>query len=186
MVKPEGFVDKKHHNKVCKLNMYILIKTKISKLESSFRWRNRKDGFIINEDESCVHKKNSGSSMTFLVFYVGDIHIMGNHIPTLQGVKYCPAYILSIKINRDISKWLIGLSQSTYIDKVLKRFKMQKSKRGYVPLTHSTILGSSLSLRTRVELKKISKVSYASTNGAIMYGMHNTRPDMIVCCEHDQ
>ena len=34
------------------------------------------------------------------------------------------AYILGIRIYRDRSKRLIGLSQSTYIDKVLKRFNM--------------------------------------------------------------
>ena len=34
------------------------------------------------------------------------------------------AYILSIKIYRDRSRRLIGLSQSTYLDKVLKKFKM--------------------------------------------------------------
>src|SRR6266498_1609521 len=39
------------------------------------------------------------------------------------------AYILSIKIYRDRSRRLIGLSQSTYIDKVLKRFNIQDSKK---------------------------------------------------------
>ncbi len=32
------------------------------------------------------------------------------------------AYILGIKIYRDRSRRLIGLSQSTYLDKVLKKF----------------------------------------------------------------
>ena len=35
------------------------------------------------------------------------------------------AYILGINIYRDRSNRLIGLSQSAYIDKVLKRFSMQ-------------------------------------------------------------
>jgi len=33
-------------------------------------------------------------------------------------------YILGIKIYRDRSKRLIGLSQDTYIDKVLKKYNM--------------------------------------------------------------
>ena len=33
-------------------------------------------------------------------------------------------YILGIKIYRDRSRRLIGLSESTYLDKVLKKFKM--------------------------------------------------------------
>ena len=39
------------------------------------------------------------------------------------------AYILSIKIYRDTSIRLIGLSQSTYLDKILKEFKMDQSKK---------------------------------------------------------
>ena len=39
------------------------------------------------------------------------------------------AYILSIKIYRDRSRRSIGLSQSTYLDKVLKKFKMDESKK---------------------------------------------------------
>ena len=42
------------------------------------------------------------------------------------------AYILGIKIYRDRSRLLIGLSQSTYLDKVLKKFKMDKSKKGFM------------------------------------------------------
>ena len=38
------------------------------------------------------------------------------------------AYILGIKIYRDRSRRLIGLSQSTYLGKVLKKFKMDQSR----------------------------------------------------------
>ena len=46
------------------------------------------------------------------------------------------AYILGIKIYKDRSRKLIGLSQSTYIDKVLNRFSMQDSKREFLPMSH--------------------------------------------------
>ncbi|GJY63800.1 retrotransposon protein, putative, ty1-copia subclass, partial [Tanacetum coccineum] len=70
-------------------------------------------------------RKASGSNVTFLILYVEDIIIMGNHIPSLQSVKSylgkCfamkdlgeAAFILGIKIYRDRSKRLIGLSAST-------------------------------------------------------------------------
>ena len=81
--------------------------------------------------------------IVFLVLYIDDILLIGNNIPALQNVKpwlgSCfsmkdlgeAAYILGIKIYRDISKRMIGLSQSTYIDKVLNRFSMQNSKREF-------------------------------------------------------
>ena len=40
------------------------------------------------------------------------------------------AYILGIKIYRDRLRRLIGLSQSTYLDKILKKFNMDQSKKG--------------------------------------------------------
>nr|GFB11576.1 retrotransposon protein, putative, Ty1-copia subclass [Tanacetum cinerariifolium] len=41
---------------------------------------------------------------------------------------------IGIKIYQDRSKRLIGLSQSVYMDKILKRFMMDNSKRGYIPM----------------------------------------------------
>ncbi|GJV94959.1 retrotransposon protein, putative, ty1-copia subclass [Tanacetum coccineum] len=43
-------------------------------------------------------------------------------------------FILGIKIYRDRSKRLIGLSQSAYMDKILKRYMMDNSKRGNIPM----------------------------------------------------
>ncbi|GKA17495.1 retrotransposon protein, putative, ty1-copia subclass, partial [Tanacetum coccineum] len=44
------------------------------------------------------------------------------------------AFILGIKIYQDRSKRLIRLSQSAYMDKILKRFRMDNSKRGNIPI----------------------------------------------------
>ena len=41
------------------------------------------------------------------------------------------AYILSIKIYRDRSRRLISFSMSTYLDKILKEFKMDQSKKEF-------------------------------------------------------
>jgi hypothetical protein len=42
------------------------------------------------------------------------------------------AYILGIKIYKDRSRRLFGLFQSTYIDKMLKRFSMKEFKREHL------------------------------------------------------
>jgi hypothetical protein len=44
------------------------------------------------------------------------------------------AYILGIKIYRDRTKHLRGLSQDTYLDKVVKRFHKENSKRRMLPM----------------------------------------------------
>ncbi|GJX80577.1 retrotransposon protein, putative, ty1-copia subclass [Tanacetum coccineum] len=43
-------------------------------------------------------------------------------------------FILGIKIYRDRLKRLIGLSQSAYMDTILKKLRMDTSKRGYIPM----------------------------------------------------
>ena len=70
----------------------------------------------------------------FLVLYVNDILRIGNNVPTLEVWKSFPmkeeaVYILGIKIYGDRSCRLLGLSQSTDLDEVLKGFSMQDSKR---------------------------------------------------------
>ena len=87
-------------------------------------------------------------------------------------------YILGIKIYRDRSKRLLGLSQSTYIDKMLKRFSMEQSKRGYVPMVKGITLLKSLYPQTQDERTRMSMIPYASTIGSIMYAMLCTRPDV--------
>jgi hypothetical protein len=87
-------------------------------------------------------------------------------------------YILGIKIYRDRSKRLLGLSQGTYIDKVLDRFKMQDSKKGFLPMQHGVHLSKKQCPKTPAELEKMSKIPYASAIGSIMYAMVCTRPDV--------
>ncbi|GJV26325.1 retrotransposon protein, putative, ty1-copia subclass [Tanacetum coccineum] len=151
-------------------------------------------GFSRSEDESCIYIKVSGSVVVFLVLYVDDILLIGNDIPTLQSVKswlgkcfamrvgrllaYFFFLFLGIKIYRDRSKRLIGLSQDTYLDKILKRFKMENSKKGNIPLHHGIKISMDLCPKTDDELDKMSRVPYASAIGSIMYDMTCTRPDV--------
>ena len=147
-------------------------------------------GFRQNEEEPCVYKKESGSAVVFLILYVDDILLIGNDIPMLQSVKTSlnnnfsmkdlgeAAYILGIKIYRDRSKRLIGLSQDTYIDKVLKRFNMEQSKKGFLPMSHGMRFSDKQCPSIADEQKRMSKVPYASAVGSIMYAMICTRPDV--------
>ncbi|GJT19638.1 retrotransposon protein, putative, ty1-copia subclass [Tanacetum coccineum] len=105
--------------------------------------KSRKLVFSQNPDEPCVYLKASWSNVAFLVLYVDDILLMGNSVTMLQEVKswLCKCfsmkdlgeatYILGIKIIRDRSKRLIALSQSAYLEKILRKFRMENSKKGY-------------------------------------------------------
>ena len=75
------------------------------------------------------------------------------------------AYILGIKIYRDRSRRLIGLSQNTYLDKVLK-FKMDQSKKGFLPVLQGVKLSPTQCPTTAEDREKMKGIPYAS---AIFY-----------------
>ncbi|KAL0434647.1 UNVERIFIED_CONTAM: Secreted RxLR effector protein [Sesamum radiatum] len=88
------------------------------------------------------------------------------------------SYILGIKIYRDRSRGMLGLTQSSYIEKVLKRFKMEHSKQGLLPMRHGIKLSNKKSPKTNEELKRMSNIPYALAVGSIQYTVHCTRLDV--------
>nr|GFB46157.1 hypothetical protein [Tanacetum cinerariifolium] len=76
------------------------------------------------------------------------------------------AYI-GIKIYRDRSRWLIGLSQDAYLDKILKRYRMDGSKRGAIPLQVDCHLDKSQCAESKNDKAR-----------SIMYAVRYTRPDV--------
>jgi hypothetical protein len=147
-------------------------------------------GFIRTYGEACIYKKVSGSSVAFLILYVDDILLIGNDIEFLDSIKgYLnknfsmkdlgeAAYILGIKIYRDRSRRLIGLSQSTYHDKILKKFKMDQSKKVFLPVLQGVKLSKTQNPTTTEERERMKVIPYASAIGSIMYAMLCTRPDV--------
>jgi hypothetical protein len=88
------------------------------------------------------------------------------------------AYILGIKIYRDRLRRLIGLSQSAYLDKILKKFKMDQSKKGFLPVLQGVKLSVTQCPTTAEDREKMSVIPYASVIGSIIYAMLCTRPDV--------
>ena len=89
MMQPEGFVDPKGANKVCKLQRSIY-----GLVQASWSWNIRIDevikayGFFIQTyGEACIYKKVSGSYVAFLMLYVDDILLIGNDVEFLDSIK---------------------------------------------------------------------------------------------------
>ncbi|GKD16048.1 retrotransposon protein, putative, ty1-copia subclass, partial [Tanacetum coccineum] len=138
MLQPEGSVDLKHPNK--------------------------------NPDELCVYLKASGSNVAFLILYVDDILLMGNNVTMLQEIKSwlykCfsmkdlgeAAYILGIKIICNRSKRLIALSHSAYLEKILKIFWMENSKKGYTLMIEKPDYRKSQGAKTPSKEQRMQKL----------------------------
>jgi hypothetical protein len=90
------------------------------------------------------------------------------------------SYVLGIKIYTDRSRRLLALSQSTYLDKVLKRLKMENSKKGDLPVVKGTSLSVTQSPATEKEKSEMSDIPYALPQaiGSIMIAVQSTIPDV--------
>ena len=97
---------------------------------------------------------------------------------SLPGLGASTAYILGILIYRDRTMRLIGLSQTRYIERVLKRFNMKDFKRGYLPFRHGIHLSRDMCCKTQQEKEHISRIPCASIIGSLIYAMLCTKPDI--------
>ena len=105
MMQPEGFVDPKNADKVCKLQRSIY-----GLVQASRNWNIRFDevikafGFIQTYGEACIYKKVSGSFVSFLILYVDGILLMGNDIEFLESIK---SYLNKCFSMKDLGEALI-------------------------------------------------------------------------------
>ena len=72
----------------------------------------------------------------------------------------------------------MGLSQASYINKVLTRFSMNNSKKGLLPFGHGLVLSKEQCPKTQEERSCMDGIPYASAVGSLMYAMLCTRPDI--------
>ena len=103
-------------------------------------------GFVENVMDQRIYQKVSGSKICFLVLYVDDILLATNDKGMLHEVKQFlsknfemkdmgeASYVIGIKIIRDRLKGTLGLSQETYINKILERFHMKNCSPSVAPI----------------------------------------------------
>nr|GEU41510.1 hypothetical protein [Tanacetum cinerariifolium] len=144
------------------------------------------EGFV---DPNHPNKVYSGSSDAFLILYVNDILLMGNNVTMLQEVKSwlskCfsikdveeAAYILEIKIICNRSKQLIALSQSAYLEEILKKFRMKNSKKGYTPMIENLDYRKSQGAKTPSE-QNPGEINWIVVKTVLKY-LRNTK-DMVI------
>jgi hypothetical protein len=77
-----------------------------------------------------------------------------------------------------IEKGLLGLSQKSYIEKVLKKFNMHKCNPTPAPIVKGVKFGKFQSPRNQYEINEIKTVPYASVVGSLMYAQVCTHPDL--------
>jgi hypothetical protein len=102
-------------------------------------------GFKENVEDNCVCAKFKNGKY-ILILYVDDILLASNDVSLLQETKRFLSshfemkdlgearFVLGIEIHRDRTKGVLGLSQKTYIEKVLKKYGMHKCSASPAPI----------------------------------------------------
>ncbi|GJV80068.1 retrotransposon protein, putative, ty1-copia subclass [Tanacetum coccineum] len=103
--------------------------------------------------------------LAIAAFYDYEIWQMDVKTTFLNGEA---AYILGIKIIRDRSKRLIALSQSAYLEKTQKKFRLENSKKRHTPMIKILDYRKSQGAQTPSEVQRIRRVPYASVIGSII------------------
>ena len=147
-------------------------------------------GFTENLVDECVYLKSEGKNFIFLVLYVDDIILASSSMKLLNNTKAFlsknfdmkdlgeASYVLGIEIKRDRSRGLLGLSQQSYINKVLKRFDMSNCSSGEVPMSKGDKLNKKQCPKTNQEREEMKSRPYARLVGSLMYAQVCTRPDL--------
>ncbi|KAM2043175.1 hypothetical protein ACFXTI_036479 [Malus domestica] len=191
MVQPPGFVEEGKESMVCRLNKSIY-----GLKQSSRQWYIKFDqvvaafGFEENKIDDCIYLKVSGSKFIFLVLYVDNILLASSDSNLLHTTKGMLTesfdmkdlgeahFVLGIEIERDRSKRMLRLSQKTYIDRILKRFNMEKCAGGELPIAKGDKLSTDQCPKNDLEKNEMKDKPYASLVGSIMYAQVCTRPDL--------
>ena len=139
------------------------------------------NGFKINECDKCVYVKTINHECVVMCLYVDDMLIMGTNRSVIESTKKMlnsnfymkdlglADVILGIRITKSTEGYV--LSQSHYVEKVLRKFGHFESKPAVTPFDPNS------------KLKKnngegVSPLEYARVIGSLMYVMNCTRLDI--------
>ena len=149
-----------------------------------------KYGFTMMEEDHCEYIKRSNNHIVILSLYVNDILIAGNYNKLIDVTKKWlssnfkmkdmgeASYVLGVKILRDHSKCLLGLSQETYIKKMLQHYHMHNCKPMDTLVERNLSLNLDMCPKLVEEKEQMSKVPYSSAIQSMMYVMMCTRLDI--------
>ncbi|XP_052728767.1 uncharacterized protein LOC128195410 [Vigna angularis] len=140
--------------------------------------------------DDCVYILHRDNEVMYLLLYVDDILIASSDMSMIHEMKAKlggafemkeleeARRILGINIKRDNLKGNLFLSQKSYLQKVISRYRMVESKPADTPIGQHLKFTKEQCPKTEAERRKMKSIPFSSGIGSIMYGMVCTRPDL--------
>ena len=163
--------------------------------QSGRMWYNRlsqyllKEGYVNNSICPCVFIKKTENGFAIIAVYVDDLNLIGTPEELIKTTNYLrkefemkdlgkTRYCLGLQIEYCLNGVLIH--QSSYIEKVLKRFYIGKSHPLNSPMVVRSLEVTKAPFRHKEENEELlgPEVPYLSAIGALMYLANYTRPDI--------
>nr|GEX85125.1 zinc finger, CCHC-type [Tanacetum cinerariifolium] len=183
MKQPEGFIMSGTEHKVCKL-----VKSLYGLKQAPKQWHQKfnevvlSSGFHLNQSDKCVYSKFDDSGKGVIIcLYVDDMLISGtgqnqddktkkllSSIFSMKDMGEADV-ILGIKIKRENKR--IVITQSHYIEKILKKFNREDCSSVSTPMDPVENLKPNTG-------KHIDQLEHSRAIGYLMYVMTSTRPDI--------
>jgi hypothetical protein len=160
------FMEGKEHMG-CRLNKYIYgLKQASRQWYLKFNDTIKRFGFKENVEDNCVYAKFKSGKYIFLILYVDDILLASSDVSLpLETKKFLSSnfdmkdlgeasYVLGIEIHRDRKNGVLGLSQKTYLEKVLKKYNTHKSNATPAPIVKGDNFGQFQCPKNQYEIVK--------------------------------
>ena len=158
-------------------------------------WYNRLSEFLLqkghttNDDSPCVFIKKSQTRFCIISVYVDDLNIIGhvqdineahNHLMTEFEMKYLGQTKFCLGLQLEHIPSGIFVYQAAYIQKILKKFNMDKAHLTKTPMVIRSLDLNKDPFRPCDEGEGIlgPEVSYLSAIGALMYLANSIQPDI--------
>jgi hypothetical protein len=141
-------------------------------------------------EDNCIYAKFRSEKFISLILYVDDILLGSSDVSLLLETKRFlfsnfdmkdlgeASFVLGIEVHRDRRKGVLGLSQKSYLEKVLKKFSMHACNPTPAPIVKSDKCGSFQSPSDQYEIDQMKLVTYASAVGRLIYAQVCTHPDL--------
>ena len=182
MEQPKGFSAPGQEKKVCKR-----VKSLYGLKQAQKQWYEKFDnvmmshGFKINEYDKRVYVKDTTLGYVIVCLYVDDMLIVGGDDKMITSTKNMlnsrfdmkdmrlGDVILGIKIKRTLEGLI--LSQSHYVDNILRKFEKDNSGIAKTPVDVTLHLSKNKG-------ESVSQVEYSRVIGSLMHLMSCTKPDI--------